>query len=77
MGLGGSDEGGGGVLCSCNTEKLANVHIVRRSFVRPVHIIVVGGRLSNKGLFLGSFSHLSESLEREWQALSDVGRLAF
>jgi len=78
MELGGSDEGGGGVLCSCNTEKLANVHIVRRSFVRPVHTsYYVGGRLSNGASWGVCFSHLSESLESEWQALSDVGRLAF
>jgi len=62
MGLGGSDEGGGGVLCSCNTEKSVNVYIARRSFVRPVHTsYYVGGRLSNGASWGVCFSHLSES----------------
>ena len=39
-------------------------------------VITWGGDLVIRG-FLGCFSHLSGSLEREWQALSDVGRLSF
>lgn len=43
----------------------------------PSQCYYVGGRLSNGASWGVCFSHLSEILEGEWQALSDVGRLAF
>ena len=73
------NEGGGGVLLQLQHGEIGQCIHCSEKLLSGLSILIImwGGDLVMGLLGLFCFSHLSESLEREWQALSDVGRLAF